>query len=241
MQQLKVTVILETLNEINGMKWFMPQLQKTWYDQLIIIDGTSTDGTVEYCQANGYPIYFQTGRGLPNALDEAYQLATGDIIITVTPDGNSLPELIPKLADKIREGYDVAIASRYCGGAKSEDDDFWTAIGNWMFTFIINLFFGGHLTDSLVGLRAYNRSAIEKMQLYDQGERYPMRKKYCLMNSWETSSSIRSSKLKLKVADVPGDEPKRIGGVRKMSILKNGFGTVLQILHELMIGKSFNS
>lgn len=240
MASMKVTVILPTLNEIEGLRWFMPRLKKEWYDQLIIIDGNSTDGTIEYCKSNAYPIYLQTGKGLPNALDEAYKRVTGDIIVTVTPDGNSLPELIPALVEKILEGYDMAIASRYAGGAKSEDDDPMTAFGNRMFTFLINLFFGGHLTDSLVGMRAYTKAAAEKMQLYDQGERYWLRRRFCLTNSWETGSSIRSSKLKLKVCDVPGDEPKRIGGVRKMSIIKNGFGTVFQILHELMIGKSFS-
>ena len=59
------------------------------------------------------------------------------------------------------------------------------------------------------------------------------------MNSWETGSSIRAAKLKLKVCEIPGDEPKRIGGVRKLSIIKNGLGVLLQILHELIIGNRF--
>ena len=52
------------------------------------------------------------------------------------------------------------------------------------------------------------------------------------MNSWETGSSIRAAKLQLKVTEIPGDEPERIGGVRKLSISRNGLGVVLQILFE---------
>jgi hypothetical protein len=38
----------------------------------------------------------------------------------------------------------------------------------------------------------------------------------------------------LKVTEIPGDEPARIGGVRKMSIIRNGFGGVFQILYDFL-------
>jgi hypothetical protein len=91
----------------------------------------------------------------------------------------------------------------------------------------------------LVGLRAYRREAIERMCLYGQEKECPLKKKFFQMASWETGASIRAAKLKLKVGEIPGDEPKRIGGVRKLSIIKNGFGVVCQIGHELLIGRRF--
>ncbi len=232
----KVTVIAPTMNEIDGIKWFLPKLNKDWYDELIFADGGSKDGTVEYLKEKGYRVIIQTGVGLPNAYDEAYRLVTGDIIITITPDGNSLPELIPGMVEKIKEGYDMVIASRYLGGAKSEDDDVFTGFGNKMFTAIINFLFRASYTDTLVGLRAYSRAAIEKMRLYDQDRQGWLKARFCLMNSWETGASIRAAKLKLKVLSIPGDEPKRIGGERKMSIVRNGIGVVLQIAHEFFTG-----
>jgi hypothetical protein len=77
------------------------------------------------------------------------------------------------------------------------------------------------------------------MHLYDQHKQGWLKKKFCLMNSWETGSSIRAAKLKMNVCEVPADEPKRIGGERKMSVVKNGTGVLLQILHELIIGRNF--
>ena len=53
-------------------------------------------------------------------------------------------------------------------------------------------------------------------------------------DSWETGSSIRAAKLKLKVGEIPGDEPLRIGGRRKMSIIKNGLGIIFQMISELL-------
>ena len=239
MNDTQVTLIVPTMNEIDGLKWFMPRLKKEWYDEIIIVDGGSTDGTVKYCVDNNYPIFTQSGKGLTNAQDEAFRRSTKDIIITITPDGNSLPESITQLSEKIREGYDMVIASRYTGTAKSCDDDLITAFGNWLFTTLINILFGGKYTDTLVAFRAYRRDAIERMCLYDQHKQGWLKARLPRMNSWETGSSIRALKLKLKVCEIPSDEPRRIGGTRKMSIIKNGTCALFQILHELFIRCDF--
>ena len=239
MRDSSVTVIMGTLNEIDGMKWFMPRLKKEWYDELIIVDGGSNDGTIEYCKENGYPIFIQSGRGLPNAYDEAFKRCIGDIVVTITPDGNSVPELIPQLVEKICQGFDMIIASRYLGKAKSEDDDLFTAFGNRMFTALINFLFRAHYTDTLIGLRAYRRQAIEAMCLFDQDKQGWLKRRFFEMNSWEGAASIRAAKLKLKICETPGDEPRRIGGRRKLSIVRNGFGMLFQIFHELIIGCNF--
>lgn len=68
-KKLQVTVILPTLNEIDGMKWFMPRLKKEWCDELIIVDGGSTDGTIEFCRENGYPVFIQSKKGYANAFN----------------------------------------------------------------------------------------------------------------------------------------------------------------------------
>ncbi len=217
----KVTIVVYTLNEIDGMRLMMPQIKPEWCDELIVVDGHSTDGTIEYCREHGYKLYFQEKPSWTGAHIVAHQLAEGDIIVDFSPDGNSLPEAIPQLVAKIREGNDLVIASRYAKGARSLDDDWLTGFGNWMFTSIINLVFGARYTDSLVIFRAYRRGLIYDTFLDKE-----------MKDSFTSLLCIRAVKLKRKIAEVPADEPKRVGGVRKMRILYCGWLIVEAIVSE---------
>ena len=86
----KVTLILFTLNEIDGMRAVMPTIKPEWYDQLVIVDGGSTDGTIEYAREHGYYIFQQSSPGAGVAFLESMARATEDIVVVFSPDGNSL-------------------------------------------------------------------------------------------------------------------------------------------------------
>lgn len=218
---MKTTLLIPTLNEIEGMKVIMPKIKKEWVDQIIVVDGGSNDGTVGYVKENGYFLVEQKTKGLVGAYKEALEFASGDVIITFTPDGNSLPEIIPELVKKMNEGYDMIIVSRYLKGAKSYDDDIVTAFGNWMFTNMINVLFRAHYTDTLVGFRAWKKDLFFRTKADEN------------LPSFEPFSAIKCAKLKLKYSEIPGSEPARIGGVRKMQPLRNGFQVLMIIFKEL--------
>lgn len=220
MSRLTVTLMVFSWNEIDGMQVIMPQIKKEWYDQLIIVDGGSTDGTLEYARSHGYDIFVQKEPGAGAAFLEAMARSTGDIIIPFSPDGNSVPEIIPQLVAKINEGYDLVTASRYAKGAKSYDDDRVTAFGNWMFTTLINVLFKAKITDALVMYRAYRKELIGDLGISTKTV------------SWGSQILTRALKQKKRIAEIPGDEPARIGGFRKMDPIKNGLAELSMILHE---------
>ena len=62
--QKKKTLVALTLNEIDGMKAIMPQIQPGWFDQVIIADGGATDGTIEWAKEQGYQVYVQKQKGM---------------------------------------------------------------------------------------------------------------------------------------------------------------------------------
>jgi glycosyltransferase involved in cell wall biosynthesis len=230
-----VTLLIPTWNEITGMRAIMPLIQKEWYDQIIILDGGSTDGTIEYAKDHGYELHIQTQPGIRQAYNEVLPLIKGDILLTFSPDGNSIPELIPPLVDKMNEGYDMVIVSRYLGEAKSADDDRLTGFGNWLFTKTINVLHGGHYTDAMVIYRAYRTKLIYELELdKDRWYRTP-EWLFRTRISWEPMLSARAARRKLKVTEIPGDEPPRIGGERKLQIWKWGAAYYFQFWRDFFL------
>lgn len=226
-----------TLNEIEGMKAIMPRIRREWVDQIIVVDGGSHDGTIEWARAQGYEVYVQKKKGFRHAYLEVWSYIAGDIVITFSPDGNSIPELIPELIEKMRLGMDMVIASRYLGGARSEDDDAVTAFGNWLFTHTVNLLHGAHYTDAMVIFRAFRRTLPAELDL-DKEDAYALPEKLFHTNiSWEPLLSVRAAKAKLNVGEIPGDEPPRIGGKRKLQIIQWGAAYYFQFLRQLWFWK----
>lgn len=235
---MKTTLLVMTLNEVTGMKVMMPLIERSWVDQIIIVDGGSVDGTVEWATENGYEVYIQNQKGFRHAYTEVWPQVIGEIVITFSPDGNSVPELIPRLIEKMREGNDMVIASRYLEGAKSDDDDLITGFGNWLFTKTVNLLHGGRYTDVMVIYRAYRKNLAYELDL-DGDEPYTLPEKlFCTKISWEPLLSVRAAKARMKIAEIPGDEPPRIGGERKLQILRWGAAYYFQFIRELWYWKT---
>ena len=230
---LSVTLVVLTLDEIDGMRAIMPRIRREWCEQILIVDGGSTDGTVEWAREQGYEVHVQQRRGIRYAYFEVLDRIRGDALITFSPDGNSVPELLPELIAKLREGWDMVIASRYLPPAKSQDDDVMTAFGNWLFTRTINLLHGGRYTDAMVIYRGFRKQVIYDLDLHrEESYRLPERLFHTII-SWEPLLSVRAAKRKLAVTEIPGDEPPRIGGTRKLRVLQWGGAYYFQFWWEL--------
>lgn len=230
---MATTLFVPTLNEIDGMRAVMPRVRRAWADQVLVVDGGSSDGTVEYARERGCEVYLQKRRGLWPAYKEAWPLIRGDVVVTFSPDGNCVPELIPALVAKLSEGYDMVIASRYLPGAKAEDDTALTRFGNWMFTHcLINALHGGRYTDSFNIFRAYRTSLYRELALDDEAAYAPERL-WLTTAGVEPLMSTRAAKRGLRVAEIPGDEPARVGGAAKLQMVRWGGTYLFQIVREL--------
>lgn len=236
---MKTTLLVVAINEIEGMKVIMPQVKEEWCDQILVLDGGSTDGTIEYSKEMGYDVYVQKRKGLHYAYQEVWPLIKGDWVLTFSPDGNSPPEYIPELIDKMKEGYDMVIGSRYYGDATSEDDDIVTGFGNWMFTTTINVLFGTKYTDAMTIYRIYKTNLFYRLGL-DQPSTYERFEKLFLTTiGVEPILSARFAKEKLRFADIACPEPPRIGGKRKLKIIRWGCAYLTQVIWERFTPRRF--
>jgi len=126
----------------------------------------------------------------------------------------------------------MVIVSRYLDGARSDDDDFVSGLANFIFTRTINLVFRARYTDAMVMFRAYRRSLIKELDLDKEASYWPEEALLRKRVGWEPLLSIRAAKRRLRVAEIPGSEPARIGGARKLHVLW-GFAYILEIVREI--------
>lgn len=221
--QSKVTIALLVLtyNEIDGLNEIMPKVDKDLFDKILFVDAGSDDGTLNYLKINKYDFIIQKEKGLGNAYNEAISQLTQDYILTFSPDGNSDPGKLKIMVDEIiNKQPDVLICSRYLDDAKSYDDTIITTIGNYVFTKMFNILYKQKVSDYLVLYRAFRRSLVTELNLNEKAI------------AWQSQLICRAAKNKKIIIEIPGSEPKRIGGQTKVSIIGNGFAELFMIFKE---------
>lgn len=88
----KVSIIIPAKNEAKNLPHVLPYLP-TWVHEVILVDGHSSDDTVEVAKAlcTKIQIVQQKGRGKGAALRTGFAVATGDIIVMLDADGSMNP------------------------------------------------------------------------------------------------------------------------------------------------------
>jgi len=126
--QTELSIIIPTYNERDNIQPLVERIHKALSDynyELIIVDDNSPDGTSDVAKnlSAEYPIRVivrTTERGLATAVVAGFNAARGEVLSVIDADLQHPPEMIPKLLQAIRNGADVAIASRYVPGGGTE-------------------------------------------------------------------------------------------------------------------------
>jgi glycosyltransferase involved in cell wall biosynthesis len=223
---MSTDLIVLTLDEIEGMREIMPKVKREWVNDIIVVDGGSTDGTVEEAKKMGFKVITQKVKGHGGAILEGFNASTADNILIFGPDGNHSPDEIPQLIEKIKEGYDQVIITRFGKSSVNLDAGILDGFGNKMFAFLANVFFGGHFTDTLNESRIITRKAMAELN-------------FDAMDFSSTQQmSIRGLKRRQKICEIVGNEGKRLGGERKMHSFRVGKQLSKQIIREFISWKT---
>ncbi len=230
---MNITLLLPVLNEEDGLRQILPRIKPEWFEQILVVDGGSLDQSIAVAKSFGCEVMTQKSPGLREAYNEAWPMIRNEWVLTFSPDGNCIPEAIPEVIRKLSEGYDMVIASRYLGKAKSQDDDMVTGFGNWLFTSLINFLFRARYTDVMNIFRVYRKNLMTELKI-NQGAAPVLEKILFTHAGIEPLLSIRAAKYKLKIAEIAADEPKRIGGQRKLQIVRWGIVYLYQVIRDFI-------
>lgn len=103
---MSTALIILTLNEIEGCKQILPKVKRELFSEIVVVDGGSTDGTIDELEKMNFKIVNQTQRGHGGAIIAGVEATKAENILIFGPDGNHDPETMAELIKKIEEGYD---------------------------------------------------------------------------------------------------------------------------------------
>jgi glycosyltransferase involved in cell wall biosynthesis len=219
----KVTALICTRNEADNLAHILPRIPQ-WVDEILIVDGHSSDRTVEVARElqPDIKVLYQPGKGKGDALSWGFRQASGEIIITLDADGSTSLEDMPRFIEPLLDGYDFAKGSRFLG--QSPIMSKLRRLGNRIFTGLTNILYGTKYTDICAGLNAFWAKILQQI---DPEGKTPM---------WEPTINIRLKKRGLKVIEVYQQDKGRIAGRREANPLRQGLRILKIIFQERFHG-----
>jgi dolichol-phosphate mannosyltransferase len=206
-----VSVVIPTKNE-EGLIGQIVESVRPYADEVLVIDGHSSDRTRDIAAARGARVELDGGKGKGEALRRSMTSATGDIVVFIDADGSHDPKDIPALVAPIKAGAaDMVIGSRGKGGSDELHgtlEQFIRYVGSQLIMLAINYRWDVRLTDSQNGFRAVRRDVGLKLGLRAN------------LTTIEQEMLMRALKLGYRVDEIPTHEYERKWGTSKVVVWK---------------------
>jgi dolichol-phosphate mannosyltransferase len=219
-----VTVVIPARNEEPTLGMIIEKASRV-SDEIVVVDGHSTDGTAEVARRAGVVVVLDNKRGKGDAIRVGARAASRDIVVFMDADGSHDAADIPKLiAPIVEDGADLVIGSRGRGGSDELHGDIeklLRLVGSDIILIGINWRFKANLTDSQNGFRAIRRRVILDLNLKED------------ITTIEQEMTIKALKKGYKVAEVPAHEYARITGESTIRLRKVWFRYVYSFLKYL--------
>jgi len=220
-------VVVPTLNEEQNLPFVLKSLQKMGIDDVLVIDGNSTDRTVAVAKDFGVNVVFQEGNGKGNAISQVFCNGYLDVdaIVLIDADGSMKPEEIPLFVEKLTHGFDLVKGSRFLKWGYSEDMNVLRRFGNLFFTFLVKVLWAEDYSDLCYGFAIFTKESIKKLAPILKSQNFEI----------ETEVFIKAKKLGLRVGEVPSVELSRKYGKSNLNAFRDGLRILRTIINEILI------
>ena len=213
-----LTLIIPAKREAESLPIFLKEIENYECKKLIVLQKEDIETKKSIKNIQNIEIHEQNHNGYGNALIEGINSVKTEYCCIINADGSMDPKYLKQMRETCKD-LDFVFGSRYQRpGGGSEDDDFVTSIGNYVFTLSGNILFNLKITDILYTYILGKRSSFKNLNLSNFDFRI------CV----EIPIKARFNNMNYKC--LPSFERERIGGKKKVNALKDG----LLILSEIV-------
>ena len=212
-----LTLIIPAKREAESLPIFLKEIENYECKKLIVLQKEDIETKKSIENIKNIEIHEQNNNGYGNALIEGINYVKTEYCCIINADGSMDPKYLNQMREACKD-LDFVFGSRYQQpGGGSEDDDFVTSIGNYMFTLSGNILFNLKITDILYTYILGKRSSFKNLNLSNFDFRIcveiPIKAKFNNMN----------------YKCLPSFERERIGGKKKVNALKDGMLILTEI------------
>jgi len=172
-----ISIVIPIYNENESLVQLLNEINILFNDkklpEIIFIDDGSSDGSTEILKKiaidNSHVklIIFKKNYGKSIALNEGFNLASRDFVITMDGDLQDDPKEIFSLIEKLNQGYDMV-----SGWKKNRKDPISKRFPSKIFNFVLRMVTGLKIHDFNCGLKAYKKHVLNTISLYGGLHRY---------------------------------------------------------------------
>ena len=232
---MRLSVVIPTKNEAASIGWVLENLP-AHVDEVIVVDGQSTDGTVETALAlrPDVRIVMERRPDKGAAIRAGFAAARGDYIVMIDADGSMDPAEIDRCVAALRDRrdpqhggrYDLVKGSRFLRGGGTADMSPIRQFGNDVLRRFVNTLYGVEFSDFCYGLIATRRDCVATLDLKRDGFEI------------EAEILLRAIGAGLRIGEVASLEAPRLFGESNLSAWRDGRRVLKTILAERFIGDS---
>jgi len=219
----RVLVLIASMNEEEGIGCTIEEISKVLGNPaFLVVDGNSTDRTVEIAKEQGAEILIQKGKGKGDAIAQAIMHIDGNIkyVVLIDADFTYPAEYIPKMIEILEANPEVGMVcgNRFNNHFHLKDMHNLLYFGNRLLAFTHNLLNGIEMKDPLTGLRVIRWSILKDWK--------PKSKSFDV----EVELNHQIEKKGYKIVEIPIYYRRRLG--EKKLKPKHGFTILKRILTE---------
>ena len=212
-----LTLIIPAKREAESLPIFLKEIENYECKKLIVLQKEDIETKKSIENIENIEIHEQNNNGYGNALIEGINSVKTEYCCIINADGSMDPKYLNQMRETCKN-LDFVFGSRYQQpGGGSEDDDFVTSIGNYVFTLSGNILFNLKITDILYTYILGKSSSFRNLNLSNFDFRIcveiPIKAKFNNMN----------------YKCLPSYERERIGGKKKVNALKDGMLILTEI------------